>query len=79
MTYGPVRSANAELHEGMTDGKYKKVVTDRGGFPEGTTYAERSELHDQWYGIHEIPVKHSPDGLPLVTPNYRPTAPVRIP
>lgn len=73
MTYGPTRSANAELHEGLTDGAYKKVVRDRGGFPEGTTYQSRRDLADTWYGLHETPVKVSPDGLPLPTPNFVPT------
>lgn len=70
MTYGPVRSSNAELHEGLTDGSHKKVVQGRGGFPERATYDARADLHDTWYGIHEAPVKVSPDGLPLPTPNF---------
>lgn len=78
MTYGPIRSANAELHEGMTDGKYKKVVQDRGGYVEGTAQAGRADLDDLYYGIHETPIKTGPDGLRLPTPNYVPTAPARI-
>lgn len=63
------RSANAELAEGMTDGKYKKVITDRGGFVEPTTYLERKNLHDTWYGIHEAYDKVLPDARPRHTPN----------
>lgn len=75
MTYGPVRSANEALHEGLTDGKYKKVIQDRGGWPEGTTYAARRDLDDRWYGIHEVQPKMSADGIDLPTPNFVPTAP----
>jgi len=77
MTYGPIRSANAELHEGMTDGKYKKVVRDRGGFVEKATSAARSDLDDRWYGIHEVPVKTTGDTLQLPTPYFVPTQPAR--
>lgn len=70
MATAPSRSANAELSEGMTDGKYKKVVTDRGGFVEHTTYLERQDLHDVWYGIHEESDKVLPDALSQRTPNF---------
>lgn len=70
MATAPSRSANAELSEGMTDGKYKKVVTDRGGLVEHTTYLERQDLHDVWYGIHEEPDKVLPDALLQHTPNF---------
>lgn len=76
MTYGPTRSANASLHEGLTDGSYKKVIQGRGGFPEHTTQAARRDLNDTWYGVHEVPVKISGDGIDLPTPNFVPTAPV---
>lgn len=61
---------NAALSEGTTDGKYKKVVNDRDGVVEKGTYESRSDLHDQWFGIHEQPVKVAPDGLLHATPNY---------
>ena len=70
MATAPSRSCNAELSEGMTDSKYKKVVTDRGGFVEHTTYLERQDLHDTWYGIHEEPDKVLPDALLQHTPNF---------
>ena len=78
MTYGPTRSVNAALHEGLTDGSYKKVIRDRGGFPEGTTQAARRDLDDTWYGIHETPSKVSGDGIDIATPNFVPTAPARL-
>lgn len=78
MVYAPTRSVNAELNEGATDGKYKKVITDRGGFPETTTYRERAELDDIWFGIHEKPVKVRPDGKVVVTPDFVYTRPVDL-
>lgn len=70
MAYAPHRSMNAELSEGMTDGKYKKVVQNRGGFVDPTTYQERADLNDRWYGIHEQDKKALPDTLVTRTPNY---------
>ncbi|MFD9815088.1 hypothetical protein [Streptomyces sp. NPDC059080] len=71
MSYAPQRALSGDLCEGLTDGAYKKVVTDRGGQVEATTYAVRSDLDDRWYGIHEDPVKHRPDsGGAVTTPNF---------
>lgn len=77
MAYAPRRSMNASLSEGTTDGKYKKVVNNRDGAVEHATYESRKDLHDQWFGIHETPVKVAPDGLLHSTPNYteNPTIP----
>lgn len=72
---GYTRSMNADLHEGATDGKYKKVVRDRGGVVEGATWAERADLHDPWYGIHEKQPKISGDGVSAPTPDFVPTPP----
>jgi hypothetical protein len=57
MGYAPMRSMNAELDTGLADGRYKQVIKDRGGFPEGATEGARRDLHDMWYGIHETPRK----------------------
>lgn len=71
MAYAPHRSMNADLNEGMTDGKYKKVVQDRGGFVEPTTYEDRKDLSTTWYGgIYEESNKIRPDGKVVRTPNY---------
>lgn len=70
MSYANPRSLTGDLNEGVTDGAYKKVVTDRGGQVESTTWHARSDLNDCWYGIHEDPLKHTPDGRPVTTPNY---------
>ncbi|MFE5853243.1 hypothetical protein ACFQ61_08475 [Streptomyces sp. NPDC056500] len=70
MSYAQQRSLTGEVHEGVTDGAYKKVVRDRGGVVEPTTYLVRRDLEDRWYGIHESPVKHTPDGRSVSTPNY---------
>lgn len=76
MTYGPTRSVNADLHEGLTDGSYKKVINDRGGFVDKvSTVAARASLSDRYFGIHETPYKTSPDGVNLPTPNFVPTPP----
>lgn len=79
MAYAPSRSMNAELNEGATDGRYKKVVRDRGGL--GVTHSEtahvRGDLNDVWYGIHEKPEKVRPDGRAVRTPNFIPTPPAQ--
>lgn len=77
MAYAPHRSQNKELEEGMTDATYKKVVQNRGGFPEAITAETRRQLDDVWHGIHEIQPKITPDGLVADTPNYVPTEPAR--
>ena len=78
MTYGNTRSVNADLHEGITDGTFKKVIRDRGGFPENLTHAVRQDLDDTWYGIHELPHKYGGDGIPAPTPNFVATPPARL-
>ena len=65
----PHRSANAELEEGMTDGKYRKVVMDRGGIVEDSTWHSRCDLTDGWYGLHEAQEKMTPDNMRVRTPN----------
>lgn len=75
MVYPRSRSMNGDLNEGLTDGKYKKVVHDRGGVVEHTTIASRDDLKDVWYGIHEAAVKERPDGRNCGTPNYVYTRP----
>lgn len=72
--YPPSRSMNADLHEGATDGKYKKVVQNRGGLVEGATWAERADLNDHWYGIHEKNPKTTGDGVVAPTPDFVPTS-----
>lgn len=69
------RSMSAELNEGATDGKYKKVVNNRGGQVELTTQHSRDDLKDVYYGIHESSVKERQDGRSVGTPNYVYTSP----
>ena len=78
MAVNQSRSQNADLAEGMSDGKYKKVITDRAN-GEPTTYAERRILSDQYYGIHEAREKVLGDGTVHVTPSFVDTPPVHIP
>ncbi|MDX3260747.1 hypothetical protein PV336_16120 [Streptomyces sp. MI02-2A] len=70
---------NAELSEGMTDGKYKKLVADRGGIgvTNSATLLSRTDLNDVWYGRHEAMVKDRPDGQTVPTPNYVSTPPAQ--
>lgn len=70
MGYPQSRSMNAELSEGSTDNKYKKIVQDRGGVIDPGTYESRADLNDEWFGIHEKKVKVAPDGLLHATPDY---------
>jgi len=62
MSYAKPRSCNAEVRAGATDGKYKKVIADRGGVVEHTFVADRLDLIDGYYGIHEAPSMVLPDG-----------------
>jgi hypothetical protein len=78
MSYAPNRQLAGELNEGLTDGTYKKVNTDRGGRVESTTYAVRRDLADLWYGVHETPVKERPDGVTVRTPGYVPNPPAHL-
>ncbi len=58
------RSCNAELAQGMAvDGKYKQVVTDRGGLVENGTWEHRKYLSTPLYGIVEADTKEAPDGV----------------
>lgn len=75
MSVNASRSQNADLAEGMSDGSYKKIITDRGGnlftSDVGGTVAARSDLSDAHYGIHEAKVKHLGDGTVHVTPDFQ--------
>ncbi len=75
MTVNSSRSQNAELAEGMSDGKYKKVVTDRGGNIHPETTDDRRDLSDAHFGIHEARVKVLGDGTIHATPDYVATPP----
>jgi hypothetical protein len=74
MAVNTSRNMNAELIEGATDGRYKKVVNNRGGVVEPSTYANRDELDDVWFGIHETQPKDVPGMVGYYpSPNYVPT------
>lgn len=64
------RSMNANLAEGMSDSKYKKIVADRGGVIDAATYLDRSSLDDLYYGLHEARTKVLPDGTVHTTPDF---------
>lgn len=77
MAVNDSRSMNAELAEGMSDGKYKKVRPNVSG-GEPATAADRTNLSDVYYGVHEASEKVLPDGTTHATPAYVPTAPFRL-
>lgn len=59
------RSLNGDLHEGSTDGKYRKAHPDRGGHVEAANDLNRAHLHAHYgygYPLLEAPQKVSPDG-----------------
>lgn len=70
-------SMNASLAEGMSDGVFKKVITDRSN-AEPLTYTMRSTLDDTWFGIHETSRKPLGDGTVHLTPDYVRTPPPAI-
>lgn len=79
MAHNQSRSLNGDLAEGMSDGKYKKVVMDRGGAIDAATYADRAALNDVYYGIHELRTKILPDGTVHVTPDFVATPIAHLP
>jgi len=64
----PTRSCLSELDAGATDGKYRKVIADRGGVVEHTFLANRLDLTGAFYGIHEAPSMVRPDGRHCANP-----------
>jgi hypothetical protein len=79
MAYPATRSMNQDLKEGMTDGKYKKIVQNRGGIVEKDVfYMSREDLNDVFYGIHEDPVKSLQDGRTDRTENFVQNKPAQI-
>jgi hypothetical protein len=70
MAYAKTRSVNRELEAGATDGKYRKVIADRGGEVEHTFVENRMDLTSAFYGIHESPVFQVPGrpGQPCTNP-----------
>lgn len=68
MAYPRTRSVNRELDAGATDGKYKKVIADRGGDVEQTFTGNRTDLTNAYYGIHESPAMYRPDGRLCTNP-----------
>lgn len=71
MAVNQSRSMNAELHEGATDGSYKKIAPARGGVVEHTFVPDRTRLSPFYYGsITESPNKTIGDGTVRPTPGY---------
>ena len=70
MAYATPRSCNGDLELGMTDGSYRRIVKDRGGVVESTTWEARANLHDAYHGLHEAPTMHTPDGAHTHSPYY---------
>jgi hypothetical protein len=62
MAYPGSRSVNDELEAGATDGKYRKVINDRGGVVEHIFTSDRECLTGAFYGIHEAGQMRVPGG-----------------
>lgn len=63
MAYPSTRSVNDELEAGATDGKYRKVIADRGGVVEHSFETDRECLNGSgYYGIHESSSMRVPGG-----------------
>jgi hypothetical protein len=68
------RSCLRDFDEGLTDGRYKKVVQNRGGVVENGAWESRQDLSVKLYGIVEAGRKVLPGtDLEVVTPNTVPT------
>jgi len=64
------RSMNADLAEGATDSKYKKIETDRGGVVGIETWESRRDLSQRDFGMQELREKVLGDGTIHVTPDF---------
>lgn len=62
MSYAPARSANQDLHAGMTDGTYKKAAPNRGGNVELTFTHARQQMSGVWHGFNDVSMKVLGDG-----------------
>lgn len=67
MSYAPNRSRNGSLADGMTDGTYKKLVRNRGGYVEDTTREAREMLNPDTVAYQETGYKQQPDGTDRYT------------
>jgi hypothetical protein len=65
MAYAPNRSANLELNKGATEGSYRTIAPNRGGFVESLNGLAKTELAPEHYGPVSVEekVKRAPDGL----------------
>lgn len=79
MAYPRARSVNRELEAGATDGKYRKVIADRGGEVERTFVGNRTDLVGGFYGIHEAPVMEMPGCTRAVSNPYAVSTPMPDP
>lgn len=62
-----------ELAEGMSDGSYQKIATDRSRTAnDAATWAKRRDASSYYYGFRESQSKMLGDGTAHVTPDYLP-------
>ena len=60
-----------ELAEGMSDGSYQKIATDRSRTAnDAATWAKRRDAASYYYGFRESQSKELGDGTAHVTPDY---------
>lgn len=75
MAHPRLRSMNADLHRGATEGSYKTVAPNRGGVVESSYMEMRRFADDVWHGFHEVNPKYVPGVCKTVsTVDYLPTA-----
>lgn len=70
MAVNQSRSMNADLAEGASDSKYKKIEMDRGGNVGLETWEARRDLSQRDFGMQEAKEKVLGDGTIHVTPDY---------
>lgn len=65
MAYATTRSANLELNKGATEGSYRTIAPNRGGFVESINGLAKTELSPEHYGPASVEekVKRAGDGL----------------
>jgi hypothetical protein len=75
VAYARLRSMNADLNRGASEGSYKTLAPDRGGVVESSYMEMRKYADDVYHGFHEVNPKYVPGRCITVdTIDYLPTA-----
>jgi hypothetical protein len=73
--YAQARSMNMSLHEGTTDGTWKKANMNWCNASDLTAQV-RSNMSGVWHGFNEVNPKITPDGISVSTPGYYDIEPI---